>query len=77
MAPKKQACYTAKVAVFALFIRPYKYMDGADASRCAIGAANYHPLSDRREAPAIQRMKLTIGSASKLAFPLAAYPQPS
>jgi len=27
-------------------------------------------------APAIMRLKLTIGSASKLASPLAAYPQP-
>jgi hypothetical protein len=27
--------------------------DGADASRHAIGAADYHPLSVRRKAPAI------------------------
>jgi len=41
--------------------------DGADASRRAIGAADYHPLSARRYAPAIKRLKLTVGPARKRA----------
>jgi hypothetical protein len=52
------------------------HTDGADAARRAIGAADYHPLSVRRFAPAIQRMQRTIVHASKLARPPAADPQP-
>jgi len=50
--------------------------DGADASRRAIGAAHYHPLSVRRFAPAIKRMQRTAVPASKLACPSAADTQP-
>jgi len=50
--------------------------DGADASRRAIGAADYHPLSVRRFAPAIKRLQRTVIRASKLARPPAADPQP-
>jgi len=49
--------------------------DGADASRRAIGAADYHPLSVRRFAPAIKRMQRTVVPASQLARPPAADPQ--
>jgi hypothetical protein len=49
--------------------------DGADASRRAIGAADSHPLSVRRFAPAIQRLQRTVVHASKLARPPAADPQ--
>ncbi len=42
-----------------------KPSDGADASRRAIGAADYHPLSVRRFAPAVKRLKLTVGLARK------------
>lgn len=51
-------------------------IDGADATRHAIGAADGHPLSDRRIAPAIQRLQRTVVPASKLACPPAADPQP-
>ncbi len=50
-------------------------VDGGDASRRAIGAADYHPLSVRRFAPAINRMQRTVVHASKLARPSAADPQ--
>jgi hypothetical protein len=49
--------------------------DGADASRHAIGAADCHPLSVRRKAPAIKRMQQTVAHASKLARSPAADPQ--
>jgi hypothetical protein len=49
--------------------------DGADAPRRAIGAADCHPLSVRRFAPAIQRLQRTVVRASKLARPPAADPQ--
>ena len=59
--------------------RPYvprvTHTDGADASRPAIGAADSHPHSVRRYAPAITRMQRTDGLASKLASPSAADPQ--
>ena len=42
-------------------------IDGADAPRRAIGAADYHPPAVRRFAPAIQRMQRTGSTASKLA----------
>jgi hypothetical protein len=51
-------------------------IDGADASRRAIGAADYHPLSVRRFAPAIKRLQRTVVHASQLAHPRAADPQP-
>ena len=51
------------------------HQDGSDASRRAIGAADYHPLSVWRSAPAIKRMQQTIPSASKLASGLAPDPQ--
>ena len=44
--------------------------------RRAIGAADGHPLSVRRFAPAIQRMERTAVAASKLTPPSAAHPQP-
>jgi hypothetical protein len=50
-------------------------MDGADASRRAIGAVDSHPLSVRRFAPAIQRLQRTVVPASQLARPPAADPQ--
>jgi hypothetical protein len=50
-------------------------LQGADASRRAIGVADYHPLSVRRFAPAIQRMQRTVVPASELARPPAADPQ--
>jgi len=40
--------------------------DGADASRRAIGAADGHPLSIRRFAPAIKRLQRTVRLVSKL-----------
>jgi hypothetical protein len=49
--------------------------DGADASRRAIGAADDHPLSVRRFAPAIKRLQRTVVPASPLARPPAADPQ--
>jgi len=55
---------------------PVSLIDGADASRRAIGAADYHPLSVRRFAPAIKRLQRTVVHASKLAHPPAADPQP-
>jgi hypothetical protein len=51
-------------------------MDGADALRRAIGAADYHPLSVRRFAPAIKRLQRTVVHASQLTRPSAADPQP-
>jgi len=42
-------------------------IDGADASRRAIGAAAFQPLSVRRAAPAIQRQKRPGFAASQLA----------
>ena len=54
----------------------HAWCDGADASRRAIGAADYHPLSVRRFAPAIKRMQRTGVHASTLARPPAADPQP-
>ncbi len=55
--------------------RPLNASDGADASRRAIGAADYHPLSVRRSAPAIKRLQRTVVHASLLARPPAADPQ--
>jgi len=55
---------------------PLTSVDGADASRRAIGAADYHPPSVRRFAPAIKRLQRTVVHASKLARPPAADPQP-
>jgi len=49
--------------------------DGTDASRRAIGAADCHPLSVRRSAPAIKRMQRIAACASKLAPTPAADPQ--
>jgi hypothetical protein len=46
------------------------------ATRRAIGAADYHPLSVRRFAPAIKRLQRTVVHASQLARPPAADPQP-
>jgi len=54
---------------------PLTLSDGADASRRAIGAADCHPLSVRRFAPAIKRLQRTVVHASKLARPPAADPQ--
>jgi len=51
-------------------------VDGADASRRATGAADYHPLSVRRFAPAIKRLQRTVVHASTLARPPAADPPP-
>jgi len=51
-------------------------IDGADASRRAIGAADCPPLSVRRFAPAIKRMQRTAVPASTLARPPAADSQP-
>ena len=45
------------------------------AARRAIGAADYHPLSVRRFAPAITRLQRTVVPASTLARPPAADPQ--
>ncbi len=45
-------------------------------TRHAIGAADYHPLSVRRFAPAIKRLQRTVIHAIKLACPPAADPQP-
>ncbi len=50
-------------------------VDGADASRRATGAADYHPLSVWRFAPAIKRLQRTAVHASKLARLPAAHPQ--
>ena len=47
-----------------------------EQKRHAIGAADGHPLSVRRFAPAIQRMERTAVAASKLTPPSAAHPQP-
>jgi len=58
------------------FMRINLINDGADALRRAIGAADYHPLSVRRFAPAIKRLQRTVVHASKLALPPAADPQP-
>jgi hypothetical protein len=45
--------------------------------RCrAIGAADCHPLSVRRSAPAIKWLQRTTVHASALVRPPAAYPQP-
>jgi hypothetical protein len=63
---------TAKRAASLCFCLPVMASDGADASRCAIGAADYHPLSVRRFAPAIKRLQRTVVHASKLARPPAA-----
>jgi len=48
--------------------------DGADASRRAIGAADGHPLSVRRFAPAIKRLQRKVVHTSQLARPPAADP---
>jgi len=56
--------------------RTAELIDGADASRRAIGAADGHPLSVRRSAPAIKRLQRTGVHASQLARPPAADPQP-
>ncbi len=50
--------------------------DAPHKVRRAIGAADYHPLSVRRFAPAIKRLQRTVVHASKLARPPAADPQP-
>ncbi|GBC78526.1 hypothetical protein HRbin08_02022 [bacterium HR08] len=47
-------------------LRALMLTDGADASRRAIGAADYHPLSVRRFAPAIQRLQRTVRPVSQL-----------
>jgi hypothetical protein len=49
--------------------------DGADASRRAIGAADYHQLSVRPYAPAITRLQRTVVHASTLARLPTADPQ--
>ena len=46
------------------------------AQRRAIRAADFHPHSDRRCAPAIMRLQRSVGPASKLAASPAADPQP-
>ncbi len=58
------------------FIFEVHSLDGADASRRAIGPWIEHPLSVRRCAPAIQWMQRTAVAASKLATPSAADPRP-
>jgi hypothetical protein len=64
------------VALTALPPRPpLTASDGTDASRRAIGAADYHPLDVRRFAPAIKRLQQTAVRTSKLARPTAADPQ--
>jgi hypothetical protein len=45
------------------------FVDGADATRRAIGAAYYHPLAVRRFASTIKRLQRTVGLASNLAVP--------
>jgi len=48
-------------------MRVHLIIDGTDAARRAIGAADFHPLSVRRFAPAIKRLQRTAWLASKLA----------
>jgi len=50
-------------------------IDGTDGSRRAIGAADSHPLSVRRFAPAIKRLQRAVVRGSELALPPAADPQ--
>jgi len=50
-------------------------IDGADATRPAIGLAYYLPPAVRRFAPTITRLQRTSIHASKLARPVAADPR--
>ncbi|MFH1952815.1 MAG: hypothetical protein ABIL06_14490, partial [Pseudomonadota bacterium] len=58
---------SAKKPISATLVLSLNNIDGADALRRAIGAADYHPLSVRRFAPAIKRLQRTVVHASKLA----------
>jgi hypothetical protein len=64
------------VSVFSDALPAGERLDGSDAMRRAIGAANFHPLSvPALTRQAIKRLQRTAAPASKLACSSAADPQ--